>query len=127
MSETVGIAHKRFFLFSVVSGWFCIVVVLCIQLTVVVPRFSLLYEDIEKTAPVLTSLVFQLSNIGKGNPVTAMLFLLLMSAFFGVCTYHVQKRESKTLYLLYASIVLGVGSIVNVLLFASLYIPIFSQ
>ena len=127
MSDSVSIVQKRLFLSAVLMGWLCSISVLCIQIFFVVPRFSLLYADAQKDVPALTSFVISLSNMLIGYLSATICFLLIMNVIFGICTYLVQRKEAKRLYVTYASVVFLAGGIVNIAFFASLYFPVFSQ
>ena len=127
MADTVDVAKKRLFHFSVWTGWTCTLLVLCIQVFFVAPRFSLLYADGQEAIPRLTSFVIQLSNMAVGSPIATIFFLLLTNVIFAVCTYLVRRKESPWLYFLYAFATFLFGGIVNVIFFAALYLPIFSQ
>ena len=127
MSETLSGPTKKWFSLSVLIGWTCTLCVLCVQMFFVVPRFSMLYADAQRTVPILTSYVIQLSNVAIGNPFAMLSFLLLISFICGVCAYLVRRMESNILCIIYTSTIFLLGGIANIAFFAAVYFPIFSQ
>ena len=118
--------RNRFLLFSTLASGGLAALVFFLNVFLIAPKFMLLYQETNSAIPAFTRLTLMLCNFAKSSFFLFMPLVCFLGALFVFASIQMYKKENPMLMGSFLMGSLCVGAFINLVLFFSLYLPIFS-